>query len=557
MQPEMMMQNATLQSNHHRSNIFRSKSDSVLWRRNEDRFELNQLLKDNINLIASFDVDKSTTDIPNAKLQTHQLSNNKNHFLYKSESPCQTSLSLPAIPILFLDLFFVKNETNESENDKNIHTIYIDKETLFNQSSEIKDPLLDLQCSINTNIVVCHNNSKYKLDQSDSKEQMISSDTSKIKQSCEEVIDSQIQTNNETLNEKNQSERDLCKQNRSNSTLTLNMHAQNNLMSRPTLVDDSKLVKMSLLTNPMNIMQSNVQLLNKSRNFLNFITEKSTNIMEKALLPQHLAMKYNHVSKSIETDTTTFYNEPCLKDTVCKSDINVTTNSSNALNVTIYTMKQNHSKTKDELDSAVNNRNDIDSSACIKDKIYDLENEAVPNEKKYIFEKSDVDGLNCDITDRQTKFDLLLTKINENKSNFLQMEKLLNNKENSSDICTSADLSISKYGSLEHPLYLMLLKDYTSLKIKHSKLLEKMEYLEKLNQSNKSFKDIQTNTDVCTLKVDILEKTINKLKTDLNASLAVQETLRNECTMVNKEKESMVMKYVSSEKQLIDSQRYV
>ncbi|XP_011312071.1 coiled-coil domain-containing protein 186 isoform X2 [Fopius arisanus] len=62
---------------------------------------------------------------------------------------------------------------------------------------------------------------------------------------------------------------------------------------RSSLSEDSRLVKMSLPTNSINLIQSNAQFLNKSRNFLNFITEKSTNIMEKALLPQHIAARYN------------------------------------------------------------------------------------------------------------------------------------------------------------------------------------------------------------------------------------------------------------------------
>lgn len=61
---------------------------------------------------------------------------------------------------------------------------------------------------------------------------------------------------------------------------------------RPTLNDDSRLVRIPLPTNRINLVQSNAHFINRSRNFLNFITEKSTNIMEKALLPQHLTMKY-------------------------------------------------------------------------------------------------------------------------------------------------------------------------------------------------------------------------------------------------------------------------
>ncbi|KAG8033913.1 hypothetical protein G9C98_008394, partial [Cotesia typhae] len=52
--------------------------------------------------------------------------------------------------------------------------------------------------------------------------------------------------------------------------------------------------KSQLLVNKFshsNLIQSSVPLINKSRNLFNFITEKSTNIMEKALLPQYLQQK--------------------------------------------------------------------------------------------------------------------------------------------------------------------------------------------------------------------------------------------------------------------------
>lgn len=63
------------------------------------------------------------------------------------------------------------------------------------------------------------------------------------------------------------------------------------------LSEDSRLVKIPLPTSSINIMQSNAQFLNRSRNFLNFITEKSTNIMEKTLLPQNIAVRYNSLLK--------------------------------------------------------------------------------------------------------------------------------------------------------------------------------------------------------------------------------------------------------------------
>lgn len=82
------------------------------------------------------------------------------------------------------------------------------------------------------------------------------------------------------------------------------MHSQQQPKSkaRPSLVNDSKLVKISLPSNPLNVIQSNAQLLNKSRNFISFITEKSTNIMEKTqLLPHQLSVRQNFRAKESPT----------------------------------------------------------------------------------------------------------------------------------------------------------------------------------------------------------------------------------------------------------------
>ncbi|XP_072758858.1 coiled-coil domain-containing protein 186 isoform X3 [Anoplolepis gracilipes] len=581
------MQNGVLQiqNKRYKSNMFRSKSDSTLSRKSDGRLKSDCQMIGNINLLTRCDVDKSSINISNTKLPTYHLSNSESCLSYDNECLWEsfsnnTSVSLSIIPVSYLDSFLVKNKVHKSENVlctyENIIGICTDKEeTLFNRLSKTKSLSSALQCSVNEEVInVCENNLiKDKHDKNHFKEQTAAVETNifQMEQSCTEILDLQSQINNNvTLNEKNQDEKeDLCKENETNSTLTLNAHMQNSLTTRPTLADDSKLVKMSLLTNPITIMQSNVQLLNKSRNFFNFITEKSTNIMEKALLPQHLAMKYNHISKSIDTNGIMgFYanNESSLKDIIGKTrlDTDLTMNPSNN-HMTNCTVKPNYDKNKDKLDSTTDSEVEVNPSTCIKEnKLCDnLKNAELHNnfkneiseEKEYIFQKNDVDRLDCDITNEQPQDDV--SEINKNKSNFLHKEKLHNDmhEEDSSSLSTLVESNILSLGSSEHPLYLTLLEDYTSLKLKNAKLLERIEHLEKSNRLNKSFCETQTNTDTFILQTENLEKTINKLTADLNASLDMQEALKKECMAVNKEKEDMVMKYVISEKHLIDSQR--
>lgn len=559
-----------VQSDRRGSNTFENKN-STLSRKNDGEVKSN-CSTDNINLSIAFEENKSITDVPNAKLQTCQLSSSESRlsyddkFLRNSLSHC-TSASLPAISSL--DSYLVRNKANTFE--KNVHTqedivtAYTDEEeTLFNRLSGMTNPLSDSQCSMNKKIVKAYQNEpiKYEHEKNYLKERITESDISEMKQLSEETISSRLQINkNKTTNER--VEVDVCKKNKSNSIPALNINARGSI-SRPTLADDSKLVKMSLLTNPMNIMQSNVHLLNKSRNFLNFITEKSTNIMEKALLPQHLTMKYNQISKSIETDAAGF----CTNNVSYSTDVTsrLDTDSATNRNNTNCTIKQNHDESEDNLDSVINNEKEVNPPACIKtdydsggQSLYNnLENEVVSDEKKYVLKNNDFDRLDCDVIDEQVKH-VSLTETGENKS-FLYTEKLHNDtykEDTSSGINSLTGSNILKYGSLEHPLYLALLEDYTNLKLKHSKLLDRMEYLEKSNRSNNSFQESQTNADALILQVESLEKTVNKLTADLNTSLDMQEALKKECIAVNKEKEDMIMKYVTSEKQLIDTQRYL
>lgn len=548
------------------SNMFENKSDSALSKRNNEEVKLN-CSTDNISLSITCEMDKSIADVPNAKLQVCQLSGSESRLSYDDESlrnshsQYSISASLPAIPSL--DSYLGGNQVNTFEKNAfaqgNTATACTDEEeTLFNRLNEIKNPS-NSQCSID----------EKTLETCDpTEEQIADSDVSETKQFCEGTIDSPLRVNdNKITDERNQVEVDICKKSGSNATpLSINARSA----SRPTLADDSKLVKMSLLTNPMNIMQSNVQLLNKSRNFLNFITEKSTNIMEKALLPQHLAMRYNqHISKSIETDAVEaagFYtNNSASTNVTSRLDIDSATNRSNMID---FTVTQNHGKSEDNFDSIINNEKEANLSACTKrnktcddskEQLLhknDPENEISAEEKYHVLKNNDFGRLDCDVIDERVKCDVSSAEADENKS-FLQTDELYDDvvyKEDS-DVSALIDLNILKYSSLEQPLNLTLVEDYTSLKVEHSKLLERMEYLKKLNPSNNSFQGTETNA--LTLQVENLQKTVNKLTADLNASLDTQEALKKECAAVSKEKENMVMRYVTSEKQLIDTQRYL
>ncbi|XP_025155073.1 coiled-coil domain-containing protein 186 isoform X2 [Harpegnathos saltator] len=566
----LTMQNSVLQNNHYRSNICRSKSDSALWRKDNEKLKLDRLMKNSINLMINFGTDKCAANIPDTELQSccHLLSN-ENCFLYNDRSlhGClskYTSFSLPAISISSINTGLVKNKFNGSDNDtythRNVATCFDEEETIFNQSNKTRNVQSDLQCFVNKNSInVCKNkSSETEHDKNDFKKH-ITNNILKIEQSCKEIADLHL-NNIEASDEKTENCKDLYEENRLNVPSTVNTHMRNSLISQPTLADDSKLVKMSLLTNPINIMQSNVQLLNRSRNFLNFITEKSTNIMEKALLPQHLAMKYNHVLKSIETDTMGELCAPLppnksLGDIINKSDTVLTTHTNDSFIVTNCIVKQDYDKNESKSDNTANetSENKVDLFASIKkNKMDKLENETVSNKKKYYtINKNNTDKSDCNNTNRQEKCNFSLM---ETEGNMKTTEKLHDDiyRTESSDLHTLLDLDTSKYGSLEHPLHRMLLEDYTHLKRKHLKLLEKVDNLEKINQSDN---EAQANTNAYNLQMENLEKAMIKLTIDLKASLATQEALKKECTTINKEKENMVMKYVISEKQLIDSQR--
>ncbi|XP_070511664.1 coiled-coil domain-containing protein 186 isoform X2 [Cardiocondyla obscurior] len=542
------------------SNVIESKNESALLGKNNER----NCSSGNICSSIGFEENKSIADVSNTKLQACHLSSSESRLSHSDESLCnsrshRTSTSLPVIPSLGLS---DRNKINTYKT--NVHTqgntTTDGEETLFNRLNEIKS---DSQCSINEKTVETYrrDSKENEYETNCLKERIADDGASKTKNICEETGSQLWVDYNTTANEQNRV--DACKKDESSSipTLCTNMP---NLVSRPTLADDSKLVKMSLLTNPMNIMQSNVHLLNKSRNFLNFITEKSTNIMEKALLPQHLAMKYNNISKFVETDAAKLStNNMSLANVTSILNADSATNQFDTMHCTV---KPSFNKNNDNLDSVTNNEEVVNLFASTKEnKMYDdserqlscnsLENDKL--EKKYpVLKQNDFDELDCDAIDARVKHYVLSAEIDENKS-FSQTNELHDDtdKKNSPGINNLTDSNILKHGSLKHPLYHALLEDYTSLKLEHSQLLEKMEYFKKLNRSNISLPETETSGDTLISHVETLEKTVNKLTSELNASLDTQEALKKECAAIGKEKEDMVMRYVTSEKQLIDTQR--
>lgn len=532
-------------------------------------------MTDDINSLL-FDACKSV-DIPNTNLQKSQFSSSESYFPSKEKSHHDSishnrSVSLSMISVSSVDSNVLRNETNNFENDVHKHTNLAtacanEEETLlFNQSNEANNSSMNKVISDS-----CKNNlPEEKRNENYFKKVIVESSASRMEQSCEDKIDLQSQINKKTLSENNREKHQFKEnkpQNLSASNLSLNTHVRNNLTSRPTLADDNKLVKMSLLANPINIMQSNVHLINKSRNFLNFITEKSTNIMERTLLPQHLAMKYNHPSRSDHTARFYINNESASKDVM--SDIDLS-NSSLALNGSCIE-KQNCGKSEDKSDTLlINVENETNPLAHVREKdVHDAskeceeqllennKNKIVLYEKRNdIFEKNDVNRLNYDVTNEQARTQNrdMLENRNENKSNVMQTENLHKNAYRDDMLL---DLNSLKRDSLDHPLYLALLKDYTSLKLKHSKLLDRIKDFEECHLANKSFQEVQTNTDTFVEQIEHLERTVNKLTADLDESLNIQEALKKECTAVNKEKENMVMKYAIGEERLIEANRYM
>lgn len=332
------------------------------------------------------------------------------------------------------------------------------------------------------------------------------------------------------------------------------------LQSRPTLTDDSKLVKISLPTYPINIMQSNAQFLNKSRSFLNFITEKSTNIMEKALLPQHLTVKYNSVMKS----TDNVYNEkkhtedilsvvsPLVKPTV-NNESDLTRKIKNIddpgkTSVDIQSERNEYTNNYESKNVSRKNSNEgLFANDCVTDK-NNVDSTCKLNYLKQVESHSTNDSINHTGNSIDVNGDSNMV-LNPGYNNFTQKSLIDNVPEKEEKV----DSEESRHSLLQQPEYLTLLRDYADLKAKHLKLQEKVECLEERNQVLES----ENKGETFTIQLETLQRTINTLTSELHSSLAAQETLRKEYSAANKERESMVMKYAVSEKQLIDTQRYL
>ncbi|XP_015602940.1 coiled-coil domain-containing protein 186 isoform X2 [Cephus cinctus] len=346
---------------------------------------------------------------------------------------------------------------------------------------------------------------------------------------------------------------------------------QSLVKARPTLADDSKLVKMSLPGNPINLMQSNAQFLNRSRNFLNFITEKSTNIMEKTLLPQHLAVRYNTVMKL--TDTGYVADKKELQESTPMSEI---------INEIEYAEKipeqnlmhndsQNENSSPSECTSPENLRYDTGQKAFVAETLIknmpmnknisdfqrvDNMEEERPETIFHVLDLTKFENIKMDSNNANSG--IVLRTADDVLTNASPETSEINPNEtseiNASSPRESLDSNISnspKNGLLNHPVYLTLLRDYASVKDYNQKLSDKTEVLEKENKRLAAEK----NGELYAIQIETLEKTIEHLRHEMKEATTKQETLSKEYTAANKERESMVMKYAVSEKQLIDAQR--
>lgn len=313
-----------------------------------------------------------------------------------------------------------------------------------------------------------------------------------------------------------------------------------------SLEEDAKLVKFSVSTKSVNLMQSNAQFLNKSRNFINFITEKSTNIMEKTLLPQNIAAKYNSILRMTENGP------PNCKKIIGDTTSNTESNSShNGCDI-------------DEADSAIGY--DIQASTGEDRNLFlkcsPSENNSAPKEPEAEAISEHVENSRTNMIKDESDYNSLerenvgYTRRNSETGNqgFVKngvdaRAPNLKSDSHSDEVKNdepSADLEL-----LAHPAYVKILRDYSGLKNENERLSEAMAKVEMENQRLAA----ENNGELHALQLEALEKSIEQLRNDLRQETSKQEYLSKEYHMANKERESMVMKYAMSEKQLIDTQR--
>lgn len=290
---------------------------------------------------------------------------------------------------------------------------------------------------------------------------------------------------------------------------------------RPTLSDDSKLVKISLPTNPINLMQSNAQFLNKSKNFFHFITEKSSNIMEKTLLPHNITNRYSSLLKHADFNVKKQIEESSSE----LPSIDPAANSNKEMTKTTYEdgkqeQLQNSVCFKDESNLSKTTNEFSDNSSSTPDMKFE-ESEKSPEEISHLENFTEK-------TPDSNALNLSLLELQENSPR--------QTSEEDSEAESSMDSASSKS---HYNKYLDFLKN------ENEKLMCKLAKSEEKNQN-----DPMKNEEII-----IMERKIDTLTNELKNALANQEATNREINVANKERECMVMKYAVSEKQLIDVQR--
>ncbi|XP_076166010.1 coiled-coil domain-containing protein 186 isoform X2 [Ptiloglossa arizonensis] len=527
--------------------VAQPKIDSVLL--NNKRMEHHSLTEEN-SIILPIKSSTSLNDLSNNKFLKSQIlsvdTDLKGKSLHKSSSCSDIRLPLSTSSSSFscTSLNMVSNNVREplaSSEREQLQLIRNDKiETLFStklcmDSQQIKP--------LEKNVIVEH-------DKTCEVQNVIGTEENIIYTS---IVNSKLmETNGPTEISKSITKYEgTCNNEEKKSSQYIgNIRPLSNVIIRPTLVGDSKLVKIPLPTNPINIMQSNAQFLNKSRNFLNFITEKSTNIMEKALLPQHLTIKYNSVMKSIDGYSDKKYAKESVSTKTPLTELTFPTESNllEKTNCILYPSKSSIDLQNKRDTCIINCENktttaaNINGATNIHTERNDMKNDNITdctqNNTKQVGMHSIMDKIN------QGNDNGLCMEANGNCNNINSVELNLEDNNNSSSEHLRQSLQ-------KHPAYLTLLKDYADIKAKCLKFQEKIDYVEERNR----ILEAENKGEIYSIQIENLEKTINKLTFELHTSLTTQETLKKEYNAANKERESMVMKYAVSEKNLIDTQR--
>ncbi|XP_033215056.1 coiled-coil domain-containing protein 186 isoform X2 [Belonocnema kinseyi] len=335
--------------------------------------------------------------------------------------------------------------------------------------------------------------------------------------------------------------------------------------TQPTLAEDSKLVKISLPTNPINLMQTNTQFLNKSRNFFNFITEKSTNIMEKTMLPQHIAGRYNSIIKLADPGVKKAIEDSCTSSESSSTDLTSSSETDLAKipRTTDEPPQFSTVKFKDEsgfYDFETEKSVSEPRGNCFSDRepntetAHNLDLRFEPSgDEKSSFSNDFADKISLD-----AKSNGVLNPYNIRSSESLDNSPRPASEEDSEADSSyregSIDSAISKSpnnGLHNHPTYLSLLRDYALMKKENEKFVERIAKLEERNQRLEVEKIGESQKE----EIATLEKTVSRLTNELKTAFSNQESMSKVYAAANKERESMVMKYAVSEKQLIDAQR--